>query len=83
MKKSVVINMQNDFEARPIAVLVQTANQFSSHIYMEICGNKRVNLKSIMGMMSVALTNGETIVIDADGEDEDAALAAIEKFLTN
>ena len=82
MKKSVVVNMQNDLEARPIALLVQKANQFSSQIYMESEGNKRVNVKSIMGMMSMALLNGEEVVIDAEGEDEEAAAAAIEEFLT-
>ena len=79
MKKSVVVNMQNDLEARPIALLVQKANQFSSQIYMESGDNKRVNVKSIMGM---ALLNGEEVVIDAEGEDEEAAAAAIEEFLT-
>ena len=74
MKKGVVVNMQNDLEARPIALLVQ--------IYMESGDNKRVNVKSIMGMMSMALLNGEEVVIDAEGEDEEAAAAAIEEFLT-
>ena len=82
MKKGVVVNMQNDLEARPIALLVQKANQFSSQIYMESEGNKRVNVKSIMGMMSMALLSGEEVVIDAEGEDEEAAAAAIEEFLT-
>jgi len=58
MKKGVVVNMQNDLEARPIALLVQKANQFSSQIYMESGDNKRVNVKSIMGMMSMALLRG-------------------------
>lgn len=82
MKKSVVVNMQDDLEARPIALLVQKANQFSSQIYMESEGNKRVNVKSIMGMMSTALLNGEEVVIDAEGEDAQDAVAAIEEFLT-
>ena len=82
MKKSVVVNMQDDLEARPIALLVQKANQFSSQIYMESEGNKRVNVKSIMGMMSMALLNGEEVVIDAEGEEAQDAVAAIEEFLT-
>ncbi len=82
MKKRVVVNMQDDLEARPIALLVQKANQFSSQIYMESEGNKRVNVKSIMGMMSMALLNGEEVVIDAEGEDAQDAVAAIEEFLT-
>ena len=49
---------------------------------LESGDNKRVNVKSIMGMMSMALLNGEEVVIDAEGEDEEAAAAAIEEFLT-
>lgn len=81
MKKSVVIRMQGELEARPIANLVQVANRYNSQIYLEE-ENRRVNAKSIMGMMSFGLMNGETIVIDAEGEDEKEAIAALEKILT-
>lgn len=80
MKKSVVIRMQGEFEARPIANLVQVANQYSSQIYLEVDG-KRVNAKSIMGMMSLALMNGDTVVLDVQGEDEEEAVVGLEKFL--
>ena len=81
MKKSVVVNMQNDLEARPIALLVQKANQFSSQIYMESGDNKRVNVKSIMGMMSLQLGNGEELTVVADGDDEADAIQGVEKLL--
>lgn len=80
MKKNVTVQMQNDVEARPIALLVQTANQFKSRIYLET-GDARVNAKSIMGVMSLALLNGTQIVIDAEGEDEAEAVTALETFL--
>ena len=79
MKKSVVVKMQQDFEARPIANLVQVANRYESKIYLEH-GDSRVNAKSIMGMMSLALLNGEEILVDAD---EAEAVAAIEEFLVS
>ena len=82
MKKSVVVKMQQDFEARPIANLVQVANRYESKIYLEH-GDSRVNAKSIMGMMSVALLNGEEILVDAEGADEAEAVAAIEEFLVS
>lgn len=82
MKKSVVIRMKGDFEARPIANLVQMANKYNSQIYLEV-EEKRVNAKSIMGMMSLALMNGETVVLDIQGEDEEEAAAALEKFLAD
>ena len=82
MKKSVVVKMQQDFEARPIANLVQVANRYESKIYLEH-GDSRVNAKSIMGMMSLALLNGEEILLDAEGADEAEAVAAIEEFLVS
>lgn len=82
MKKSVVVKMQQDFEARPIANLVQVANRYESKIYLEH-GDSHVNAKSIMGMMSLALLNGEEILVDAEGADEAEAVAAIEEFLVS
>ena len=82
MKKSVVVKMQQDFEARPIANLVQVADRYESKIYLEH-GDSRVNAKSIMGMMSLALLNGEEILVDAEGADEAEAVAAIEDFLVS
>ena len=82
MKKSVVVKMQQDFEERPIANLVQVANRYESKIYLEH-GDSRVNAKSIMGMMSLALLNGEEILVDAEGADEAEAVAAIEEFLVS
>ena len=82
MKKSVVVKMQQDFEARPIANLVQVANRYESKIYLEH-GDSRVNAKSIMGMMSLALLNVEEILVDAEGADEAEAVAAIEEFLVS
>lgn len=82
MKKNVVVKMQQDFEARPIANLVQVANRYESKIYLEH-GDSRVNAKSIMGMMSLALLNGEEILVDAEGADEAEAVAAIEEFLVS
>lgn len=81
MKKSVEVMLQVGVDATPIAQMVQIANSFDSRIYLEV-GEKRVNVKSIMGMMSLALTNGTIVEIDASGTDEEAAISALEKFLT-
>ena len=82
MKKSVVVKMQQDFEARPIANLVQVANRYESKIYLEH-GDSCVNAKSIMGMMSLTLMPGEEITVVANGTDEKEAAAGIERFLVN
>lgn len=81
MKKEVIINRSSDLEARPIANMVQTANSYESTVYLELNG-KRVNAKSIMGMMSLALINGETVVLDAEGDDAAEALEALAALLT-
>ncbi len=82
MKKDIVVSMPKTMEATPIAHLVQLANQFSSSIYFEMDGNKKVNAKSIMGMMSLVLTTGSEVTIIAEGDDEKEAVNELESFLT-
>lgn len=79
MKKSVTVGLEAGLEARPIALLVQNASQFASSIYLVI-DEKRINAKSIMGVMSLALMNGTEVVIDAEGPDEAEAIASLEAF---
>ena len=78
IKKPITINLSTGLEARPVAQLVQVASQFNSEI-----GKKRVNAKSIMGMMTLGLDAGEEITLSANGEDEEAAMAGIEQYLSN
>ena len=79
--RNMTIGIQTGLEARPVAVLVQVASQFDSSIYIE-SGNRRVNAKSIMGMMTLGLVSGEAVMVSADGQDEEAAIDSIEKFLS-
>ena len=79
--KNMKIQISTGLEARPVAIFVQVASQFTSSIHVEV-GNKKVNAKSIMGMMTLGLEAGEEVVITADGEDEEAAIAEIEKYLS-
>ena len=81
-KETATVMLQNGLEARPIAVLVQLASQFECKVYLETEG-KRVNAKSIMGMMNLVLVAGTTITIDVVGDDEKEALEGIENFLLN
>ena len=55
--KKIQIQLQNGLEARPVAVLVQVASQYNSSIYVE-CDDRKVNAKSIMGMMTLGLRRG-------------------------
>ncbi|MCR5144851.1 MAG: HPr family phosphocarrier protein [Lachnospiraceae bacterium] len=81
MKKEVTITMKDTMEATPIAQLVSVANQYDSQIYLEK-DSARVNAKSIMGMMSMVFSTGTVVTIDAQGNDEEVAISAIEEFLT-
>ena len=81
ISKSITINIPTVLEARPVALLVQVASQYESRIYVEIA-EKKVNAKSIMGMMSLGIAEGEQVTIIADGADEENAVADIEQYLT-
>lgn len=80
VSKMVTVGLETGLEARPVAMLVQVASQFDSSIYVE-AGSKKVNAKSIMGMMTLALCNGERVKVSADGSDESDAVDKIESYL--
>ena len=73
VEKKVVVQLETGLHARPAALFVQEANKFSSEIFV-IKGNKKVNAKSIMGIMSLAVSRGTEITITAEGADEEEAL---------
>lgn len=79
-KKEATVCLKNGLEARPIALLVQVASQYESSIYVEY-GEKRVNAKSIMGMMTLVLATGDKVTISADGKDEEKAVESIVEYL--
>lgn len=81
LEKSVEVTLETGLQARPAAQFVQTANRYSSDLYLEKDG-KRINAKSIMGLMSLAITKGETVKIIADGPDEEVALNELVSFIT-
>ncbi len=82
MEKSIRLQLDRQLEARPIAMLVQVASQYDSTVYLETEGRK-VNAKSIMGMMSLASSLGTEIKIITDGSDEEQAMAGMEAYLSN
>jgi catabolite repression HPr-like protein len=80
--KDMTIEISTGLEARLVAVFVQVASQFESSIYVQH-DNKRVNAKSIMGMMTLGLPVGENITVSAEGTDEEEAIIEIGKYLSN
>ena len=81
INKEITIRLENGLEARPVALLVQVASQYDSSVYLET-GDKRVNAKSIMGMMSLGLDLGEKVNVVVDGVDKNDALTGIENYLS-
>ncbi|WP_456277716.1 HPr family phosphocarrier protein [Bacillus sp. AK128] len=80
VEKKIEVKLKSGLQARPAAMFVQEANRFSSEIFLEKDG-KKVNAKSIMGLMSLAVGSGAEVVLSAVGHDEQAALEALEKFV--
>ena len=79
-RKNVIVSNVSDSHANPIAELVQLACRFDSEIILE-SDNRRINAKSIMGIMAFNPSEGMSINIETEGSDEEEAVLAIEKFL--
>lgn len=82
VSKTIQVNLAADAEARPVAVLVQKASQYESKVYIQ-SGDKKINAKSIMGMMSLGIVQGEEITIAAEGSDAEAAVDELAQYLQN
>ncbi len=82
MEKQVVVGTTSGTYPKPISLLVQTATRFDSSIYLQK-DNQRINVKSIVGVLSVCLKSGDEITIYTSGKDEGDALRRIEGFLAN
>lgn len=80
--KMMEIKIPTGLDPSTIALFIQTASQYESKVYVEV-ENKKVNAKSIMGMMTLGLSAGEKITVSAAGTDEQQAIEHIEKYLSN
>jgi catabolite repression HPr-like protein len=82
MKSSIVtVNVSSTEDTTPVALMVQAAGKYNSRIYFQ-SGTKHINAKSIMGMMSLVLSEGDEITITTEGDDEDAAMDEMVRKLT-
>ncbi|MGC4376188.1 phosphocarrier protein HPr [Fictibacillus sp. Mic-4] len=79
-EKTFKVTSDSGIHARPATSLVNQAGQFSSDITLEYNG-KSVNLKSIMGVMSLGIPSGAEIVVKAEGADSEEAISAIEAIM--
>lgn len=81
-EKTLTIEARVNTDVSPLAMLVQVASQYESSIHFRH-GSKRVNAKSIMGMMTMNFDAGEVITIEVDGKDEAQAIVGLTAQLTN
>ncbi|WP_164668137.1 HPr family phosphocarrier protein [Virgibacillus doumboii] len=81
VERSVKVELETGLQARPAAQFVQEANRYTANLFLEKDG-KRVNAKSIMGLMSLAVNTGETIKLIAEGADEEVALSHLTSFVS-
>ncbi|TAA71949.1 HPr family phosphocarrier protein [Planococcus salinarum] len=80
VEKQVNVQLKSGLQARQAALFVQEANRFTSDVYLEK-EEKKVNAKSIMGIMSLAISKGTAVTISADGSDEQSAVEALSALI--
>lgn len=80
INRTVNVNLPTGSEARPVAVLVQIASKYESKISI-VSGDKRINAKSIMGMMSLGFINGDSLTVEAEGKDAENAIKEIAEYI--
>ena len=82
VKQELVLNNSVGLHARPATFFIQKANEYKSSIWVEK-EERRVNAKSLLGVLSLGVAPGETVLLSADGEDEDAAVAGLLDLVNN
>jgi phosphocarrier protein HPr len=82
VEKTIEVSNPTGLHARPAALFVQTAGKFTSNIWIAK-GEKKVNAKSIMGLMSLAVSQGTRVIIGAEGEDEHLAVKELIDLITS
>lgn len=80
INKEVVVRCESGLHNRQATYFVQKANEFNCNIWLE-SGNRKINAKSLLGIMSLGIVTGVTITLAADGTDEQNAIEALESLL--
>lgn len=79
--EKVSVKLKTGLQARPAAMFVQEANRYVSDVFVQK-DDKKVNAKSIMGVMSLAIGNGQEITISAEGKDAEEAVQSLVQFVS-
>ena len=78
--KEVIVRCESGLHNRQATYFVQKANEFESSIWLE-SANRKMNAKSLLGIMSLSIVTGATVELSAQGHDEAAAVEALETLL--
>ena len=78
--KEVVVRCESGLHNKQATYFVQKANEYESSIWLE-SGNRKMNAKSLLGIMSLGIVSGSTVTLSAVGSDEETAVAALEGLL--
>lgn len=82
VETNVEVKLKSGLQARQAALFVQVANRYKADVYLQK-DEKKVNAKSIMGIMSLAIAKGTTVTLVADGKDESEAIEGLSAFIQN
>lgn len=82
ISRDVTVTNSTGLHARPATFFIQKANTFRSSIWVEK-SDRRVNAKSLLGVLSLGIAKGMTITLIADGQDENEALDALEAMIVS
>ncbi len=82
VEKQVVVKLKSGLQARQAALFVQEANRHSADVFLQK-DDKKVNAKSIMGIMSLAIARGTSVILSAEGNDEQQALEKLAGIIEN
>ena len=78
--KEIVVRCESGLHNKQATYFVQKANEFASSIWVE-SGSRKMNAKSLLGIMSLGIVTGTTVTLIADGSDAENAVAALETLL--
>ncbi len=81
IRNQITIAKTSKMDVTPAALLVQTASKYDARVFVEQT-DKLINAKSIMGVMTLRIIDGEVVTIVADGADEEAASREVQNLLT-
>lgn len=80
ISKEILVRCESGLHNRQATYFVQKANEFNSNIWV-ISENRQMNAKSLLGIMSLGIVTGATVTLSAQGDDAEAAVAALEELL--